>query len=356
MDRCINLEDFNKLHTESRKLYSSYPKPDPSIFHRYREAGLAPIPISTDGSKKPLIPWKRFQTEIPSAAEIDGWFGLYLDQPGVAIATGIASRMFEVLDFDDPTVFPYWIARIPNELYRRLPIVYTPSNRWHVLYRCESIEGNQKLAMSSDGKVRVETRGIGGYVLTVGSPAKCHRANMTYDWAGGPPIIETPTITTSERQLLISAARSFHEGDQLAIGKQHILERSNVRTQSAIGMSPWERMDRFGNWRDILEPHGWRSSDGVKWTRPGKREGASAVVGVGKNGCEILTVFSTNAGSLSPTAGHINFGKFGAYAALEHNGDRRAAARLLSKNGFNFVSASIVWLSRGPKSSVKVSL
>ncbi len=77
------------------------------------------------------------------------------------------------------------------------------------------------------------------------------------------------------------------------------------------------------SWDAILT--GWTTRDGEHWTRPGKQFGVSARIVVADDGSELLTVFSGNAGPLSPDGSYRTWNKFDAWAALEHRGDNRAA-------------------------------
>ena len=73
------------------------------------------------------------------------------------------------------------------------------------------------------------------------------------------------------------------------------------------------------SWDAILT--GWTSRDGEHWTRPGKSFGVSARVVIADDGSELLTVFSGNAGPLSPDGSYRILSKFNAWALLAFNGD-----------------------------------
>lgn len=60
------------------------------------------------------------------------------------------SGNLEVLDFDDGGLFAPWLAEVESQapsLKADLAIVHTPSDGYHVFYRCDSIAGNCKLAV-----------------------------------------------------------------------------------------------------------------------------------------------------------------------------------------------------------------
>jgi len=67
----------------------------------YRSLGLSVIPVPT-GTKKPVIPWKHYQHNKPSEAEIVEWFTKSPDS-NIGIVTGRVSGLV-VLDVDTPGV------------------------------------------------------------------------------------------------------------------------------------------------------------------------------------------------------------------------------------------------------------
>ena len=165
---------------------------------RYSQSGLSTIPIRADGTKAPACKqWKRFQSRIPTDEETQELFaGRRL---GTAIICGEVSGGLEVLDFDKPGLFEPFVELVEQSrsgLIARLPQIQTPRGGMHVYYRCSTIEGNQKLAeepavQDTTGRPTVqtllETRGEGGYVLTVGCPPECHETGRTYEHVAGPP-------------------------------------------------------------------------------------------------------------------------------------------------------------------------
>jgi putative DNA primase/helicase len=209
-----------------------------------------------------------------------------------------------------------------------LPVVKTPSGGWHVFYRCQEIGGNSKIAIdpSREKKTLIETRGQGGYVVAVGSPPGAHKLGQ-YVQHSGPALPTIPEITPEQRRELFKAARTFDKRSQAA--RQQLIRKyqprpivSNGRTHPVV-----ESFNQRHSWQDILSPAGWRSHDGVNWTRPGKSSGNSAKMVHGADGSELLTVFSGNAGPLSPNGSHRTFSKFVAWGLLAHQGDYSAAFR-----------------------------
>ena len=115
-----------------------------SCFHWYLAHGLCPIPVHSDGTKRPaLSSWKEFQKRFPTESEADEWARIHFS---LAIVCGVVSGGLEVLDFDQQGLFEQFWPLLPPELVRRLPMVCTPSGGWHLYYRCSKICANNKIA------------------------------------------------------------------------------------------------------------------------------------------------------------------------------------------------------------------
>ena len=226
------------------------------------------------------------------------------------------------------TIFPLWSELVGREMLSRLPIVQTPKGGRHVYYRCQTVQGGQKLAENEQGLTLIETRGQGNYVLAPGSPPQSHPTGNPYLVSAG-DLLRIPTITMSERQALLTAARSFNRfvkpnPAQVIFDSDYALQRGN---------RPGDEFNRVASWPDVLAPHGWEHSHYAGtteyWTRPGKVNGCSA--STNHDGMDVLYVFSTNAQPFEAGRGYT---KFSAYALLNHHGDFRAAAAALAAEGY----------------------
>ena len=158
------------------------------------EAELSVIPVRTDGSKAPAIKtWAPYQDVIATPEEISRMFGRNVGI-GIGIVGGKASNNLEILDFDKVGIFEQFSEGVEWQqpgLIEKLPAVRTPSGGTHLYFRCEQIEGNQKLAMwpGEDGKVKavIETRGEGGFIVSAPSHGKVHQSGRPYGpLTGGP--------------------------------------------------------------------------------------------------------------------------------------------------------------------------
>ncbi len=292
----------------------------------YRDAGISVIPLRLDGSKAPALPKggpQVYRQRLATNSELASWFS---HEAGVGLICGWQSGGLEVLDFDDGTLFEPWREKV-SSIADRLPVVETPSLGWHVLYRCDEIGGNCKIALDPDReqKTLIETRGEGGYIVGEGSPLAVHATGLAYAQYSGPSLPSVPRITPEERTKLWRAARSFDRGSTAEAVKRS--RRQAVRSQIQRDVHPIiATFCERATWDDLLSQHGWNSTDGEHWTRPGKRFGTSARLVTALDGVEVLTVFSANAGPLAPISGpHRTWNIFDAWAALEFGGDNKQA-------------------------------
>jgi hypothetical protein len=295
----------------------------------YVRSGLSIIPCLL--SKRPVVTWKPYQATRPAEIDVYRWFWpLKPVGEAIAIVTGAISGNLEVLDFDDPTLFPPWYTQVLQAGIRGLPVVQTQSGGYHVYYRAPEVVGNQKLAGRPECKGRyktlIETRGEGGYVL----------APPSYGYTlQDSSLTAIPALTTQQRQTLLELARSFDQrpADPQPVQRHKPRTRHTRRARSG-GLRPGDDYNRRGEVFDVLEKHRWhlvrRTGEETHWRRPGKSTGTpSATFNYG--GSNLFFVFSTNAVPFEPER---SYSRFGVYAMLEHRGNYAAAARQLRALGY----------------------
>ena len=175
---------------------------------------LLGYPYSPDRRKKPAGKWKAFQEQAASEDIVTKWYRN--NSFGIALIGGEVSGNLEVIDVDEPSLVADFEDAVEREipgLLDKLTTIQTPRDERarQYLYRCEyPPDGNTQLAMSElrpqfndDGTPRldpdtgehvhkpeamIETRGEGGYVVTVGSPGACHPTGREYQHINGPPL------------------------------------------------------------------------------------------------------------------------------------------------------------------------
>ena len=284
------------------------------IAREYIQANISVVPIRLDGSKAAAVPWKTYQERLASDEELQQWFSRPM---GIGIVCGKISLGLEVFDFDDGSIFWPWLESIPD-VACRLTVVETPKNGYHVMFRCKNLGSNQKIAMQANGKqVRIETRGEGGYIVGAGSPLGVHQiTNRTYVQVLGNPLPELTEITPEERKRLFQVAARFDLRPLPQINTRKIVNTTASHPDSNPVI---ERFKSQVAWSDVLP--GWKSSDGVHWTRPGKTFGVSASLAHAEDGTEILYVFTTS----TTLKNEHCYNKFELFKQLIHNGDSRAA-------------------------------
>lgn len=293
----------------------------------YVASGLSLVPIGP-GSKSPAIQWKEFQERLPTDDELVDWIDRY---PGLGIVCGSVSGNLEFLDLEAGAPLQDYHRlvelRAPG-LPARLPRNKTPTGGRHIAFRCSVIEGNQKLAADAHGKTLIETRGQGGQVLSPLCLPGTHPNGGIYELING-DLTSIPTITPEEREILLTAARSFN---------QHIEEKKAKGFREASqgnGSKPGEAFNNhsgvLARVQTLLKDHGWskfgNGSSGELWSRPGVSDHSSATL----YDSGFLYVFSSNA--LPFSAGEA-YSPFAVYAELKHSGNFSAAAKDLAFLGF----------------------
>ena len=111
----------------------------------YYNSGLSLLPVN--GKNPAISSWKNRQ-EKP--VKPNGEFS-EKNVTGVGIVCGRVSGGLEIMDFDlkndaTKTLMSDFKSVLNNDsLLKRLVVQKTPSGGFHFIYKCEEIEGNQKL-------------------------------------------------------------------------------------------------------------------------------------------------------------------------------------------------------------------
>ena len=306
---------------------------------RFLNQGISVVPVAGDGSKRPGIAWKQFQSELPTANNILEWFN-NLEVQGLGVITGVVSGNLEMLEFEGRAVAQgiHLEARSAIEsaglgdIWQRLVNGYmemTPSGGIHFLYRVEGqLPGNTKLASQAgeDGGCLIETRSEGGFCITAPSGGNAHPSGKAWEIASGS--IETiPTINLREREEIFRILRTFDEVPHTETVRSEV-------TKTELDLSqPGDDYSSKVSWVEILEPAGWKriftDRTGVTfWRRPGKNEGISASTGFGDY--DNFYVFPTS----TTFEANKSYSKFAVYAHLHARDDFRLASQQLRSLGY----------------------
>lgn len=187
---------------------ASGPSPGLEWAARLVVSGVNVIPIGAD--KRPLGPWKRWQSEhqinLPYPADDEYLLGCFELGGNVAAVTGSASG-FVVLDADSRTAWDA-LQDVCGGTIPRTVVVNTARGR-HVWFAHPGGEIRNTVRL---GKVPLDVRGDGGYVLV---PPSIHPTGTPYTWHRSPLEIWPPAqISSALLQLLrprgsVSAVHRF---------------------------------------------------------------------------------------------------------------------------------------------------
>lgn len=293
-----------------------------------RAQGVATIPVKPD--KRPLVPWKKYMTELPTEKELATWYA----KPDMAL--GLVAGTIQAIDFDEKyakgilerfakRAEEFGLDHLLGELVRQR----TKNGGFHLVFRCDGKPlGNEKLASrlptaqenASDPNVSefvmIETRGAGGYFVIAPSPGYALEQG---DWTA------IPLISTDDRDALLNLARTFDE----VRGREVVVPDVATKPPSGYDISPGDDYDQRADLPSLLKRHGWKpTSDSNRyWIRPGKERDAGATWNIipGR-----FYVFTTST-KFEPE--HV-YKPWHVYAILECGGDFSAAARELQRQGF----------------------
>ena len=285
---------------------------------KYLEHGYSPIPLIS-GQKRPLLKdWTKYK-ETPiedlnlfttdSLGLVCGYNGLeVLDIDAKHFTGNEFEEYIELLEANGPG------------LLAKMVIQQTPSGGFHFLYRCEVIEGNQKLAKNEAKEVTYETRGIGGQVAAWPTPGyKLETKASAIQW-----------ITPEERDILLDCARELDKTPKVEIR----YEAPKQALANNEELTPWADYNSKVDCLTILQSRGWtvvrEDSKYVYVKRPGTtdaRDSGKIFKDSGK-----LWVWSTS----TELEAEVLYNPFALYTALEHSNDFKAAGRALKAEGYGY--------------------
>ncbi|GHC28807.1 MULTISPECIES: hypothetical protein [Streptomyces rochei group] len=326
------------------------------------DAGLCVLPIKADGSKAPAVrSWTPYKLERSTPDEHDQWFGG--GRPaGIAVVYGAVSGNVEMIEFEGLAVREGLLDEVTEimeasglgDVWAQVLTGWateSPSGGRHFRVRVDGadVPGNTKLASrlaredeytdeerqrlrekpnSRIVRVLIETRGQGGYGLVEPSGGPVHASGAPYiRLEGGPASI--PTLDVDAWQAIRDVCRMVDalpkpESPKTAPKPQQPLPEGGTR--------PGEDYEARADWQDILSgifrPLITRGST-TYWGWADGYPGVKATTGRDPEH-DRLWVFATGSELEADTL----YTKFGAYAALQHNGNFKAAAAALRREGY----------------------
>ena len=203
-------------------------------------AGFSVMPIGE--GKKPLLSWKRLQTEQITKDELEK---VQDKTKGYGIVTGFNN--VECIDIDLKVFqsvqdgkkfwdeFLQFLKDHIDDFDRKFIIYKTVNSGYHLIYKCQEIEGNQKIAkLKGHNQAVIETRGKGGYIFI-------------YDnQISEKPYEDVFEITTDEREILFGLCRYFDYQEQ---------EDTDVKKlkNESTGLTPWDDFNQRNGVIDIIQ-------------------------------------------------------------------------------------------------------
>ncbi len=149
-----------------------------------RALGLSVIPVPRprpgvptgepgDG-KVPIISWGEFQDRLPTEQELHTWFGA--EPMNLAVVTGAVSNVV-VIDADSEPALRWATAH-----FNYTPWQTKTRKGFHLWYRHPGVQVRNRVRVETrDGRVAMDVRGDGGYVI---APGSLHASGIYYTFAG----------------------------------------------------------------------------------------------------------------------------------------------------------------------------
>lgn len=281
---------------------------------KYKKANFDCLP--TKKSKAPnTIKWKDVTIDL------DDFNGSY----GIGIKCGKVSGGLCCIDFDNhfgnakEIISEYLNNNEIKEIYNKykLPIQSTPSGGFHLLFRSDNFEGNNKLASLPiyDDKLKkwkpdciIETRGEGGYFCAYPTPDYRIIRNDIYD---------IQLLSKEEREILITTAKSFNKFVEVKKEYEEEKERpGDLYNSDSLSINEA---------KETLRQAGWQELNKYLWRRSEKKDGISATFGKVKD--NIFYVFTTNGYPFEPNTAYT---PFQIVALLKYKGNFKEFAKELS--------------------------
>jgi len=140
--------------------------------------GLSVIPVPPPGGgfdgKVPIISWREYQRRRATEEELSAWFaGASLN---LAVVTGAISGVV-VVDVDSPAALAWIRRRLPYTAWQT-----QTARGFHLWYRHPGVLVRNRARISTGaGKLALDCRGDGGYVI---GPGSVHATGARYEFAG----------------------------------------------------------------------------------------------------------------------------------------------------------------------------
>lgn len=289
------------------------------IAKKYIATGFSPIPI-IDGEKRPSIKnWQQYAEEPMGLKEAERLFnntksiGLVMGFDGVQ-CLDIDAKHFTSNEYER---FCDQLSEEAPDLKEKMIIQHTRSGGYHWIFKCNEIEGNQKLARNKRGEVTFETRGRGGQIVAFPSQGYKIQGKIT----------NVKRITEQERDVLLRVARLMDEVTPIVVDEVRV-----QGDQESDQHTPWGEFRESHTALDILIQNAWKvvgeSSKYVYMLRPGDTDAKTSGVIFKDSG--LFWPFTTSTAFTAEQP----YDSFQCYAVIHHHGDFREASLAIREQGY----------------------
>jgi len=189
------------------------------------------LPVGKD--KKPLIPWKEFQSRKPTEEEVKEWFRKFPDM-NIGIITGKISDLI-VVDVEKGGD----VSDLPDTLISK-----TGGGGWHYYYRyTEGIANKARIRKLTD------IRGEAGFVI---APPSIHASGVKYEWVNRnmPTIFPKYLFGFKNNENWSEISSGVSEGQRNETASKYIGKLMRVFSQDTWESTVWETA-RIWNNRNI---------------------------------------------------------------------------------------------------------
>jgi hypothetical protein len=289
------------------------------IAKKYIASGFSPIPI-VDGEKRPTIKnWQQYAEEPMGLEEASRLFnntksiGLVMGFDGIQ-CLDIDAKHFTSDEYDR---FCKQLDEEASDLRSKMIVQRTRSGGFHWIFKCDAIEGNQKLARNKKGEVTFETRGRGGQIVAFPSQGYKIEGKIT----------NVTRITEQERDVLFRVARLMDEVTPIVVDEVKI--QGDRQTDEH---TPWGEFRESHTALDILLQNSWRvvgeSTKYIYMLRPGDTDAKTSGVIFKDSG--LFWPFTTSTEFIAEQP----YDSFQCYAVLNHNSNFHDASVEIAKLGY----------------------
>lgn len=307
------------------------------------KAGFSVITIGS--SKQPNFSWKQNQSTsltVEKLTEYGNYKGGIIKKDGKEIEPtqgfGIITGFWGVECIDiDLKVFPtleegrrFWdefksfISDYIDDFDRKFVVYKTVNSGYHIIYRCQKTEGNQKLAkLKGHNQALIETRGTGGYIYIYDNKI----GKLGYE--------DIQEITIEERETLIGLCKYFNYDEK----QDEEIKAIKVENE---GLTPWDDYNQRNQVIDIIQGEFQvvkHLSDRIVLRKQGSKDPLHGFIYKDTGLCYLFTTATIypHEKPLSP---------FSAYAYKYFNGNFSEAAKEVYKQGYGARKVNKVFIEK----------